>query len=635
MFTFPYLGGAHIALLEEISKSSNSDAQERFFIAVTQATCTGRYCVMLTADMTLTQRVGKTRMLLEVSKLTPLIVVRLDPNPAYDTLLRLCSVEATRKALASLEALKTCHQRILLYIRYFFYAYLKYTQLFLGTLLHGYGDIYCSLYNISPAEHHHQPPELRNVNEGLRNLFNASLLNGGLNIVNDIFLDCTKHVGSLSGDALESAIAYLQHDCDELAHQLGCPHFAVDECHRPYNEVAFHGYLLHFNESPDDPSVLAVHQYEVSLRAHSHTTSKPENYKYEEPTTLMSGFREVLTQFLTRNAQVSVFASTYFAIWEPLIGSRSRGTPTIKQFHQYHELTLNDIRSILRANDWTEEILDTEQVKEVLAQWCGRVGFFVPHFFHYLQGKPRTNSALLDTHMEGKRSVFLRLKQQVNTQPIRRPGMREEQRMYITMDQVVNKCCASMRICGGNLMNPREDEFIQLVEVGYALVSKGAYTLKESLVKQFLMEDYTSYERADKYIAAALHASTAGTGFGEYAEWAIINQILTYDQRPILTMLKDWGCEIPNGPPFAGVTLLAKYAASVDDLRKDAGEAYQAYVEQAPRITRPRTGLSLPDGFGWLTNSGAIVGAWAAQFKAERRRLAKADFCKVVQNIST
>jgi hypothetical protein len=192
-----------------------------------------------------------------------------------------------------------------------------------------------------------------------------------------------------------------------------------------------------------------------------------------------------------------------------------------------------------------------------------------------------------------------------------------------------------MRICGGSIEELKPQEYRELVAIGVALIDNETYVIKEPLVKQFLRVGQSAFRLTDRHIALRC-ASTTGTGFGECAEWAIVNQVLTYHQYTLLSMLEYWGCVVKERSLFNEVRLLAEYAASVESLVQRPEKAYYAYVEpHIPRITRPRTGLRIPDCFGGLEQRGELVGAWAAQIKAEKQRLSPEEFADAVHSTST
>jgi hypothetical protein len=80
---------------------------------------------------------GKTRLLLEASKRTPMIIIRFDKtNVIYKRLCRY--VKEERKGVTretSFNEWRARNQRVLLFIRLFFLSYMRYTAEFQGTTI--------------------------------------------------------------------------------------------------------------------------------------------------------------------------------------------------------------------------------------------------------------------------------------------------------------------------------------------------------------------------------------------------------------------------------------------------------------------------------------------------------------------
>jgi hypothetical protein len=77
---------------------------------------------------------GKTRLLLEASKHTPLILIRLDnSNVVYERLLAYVKQEKTKIApTTSFEQWQSHNRRVMLYIRAFFLSYMLYARDYKG-----------------------------------------------------------------------------------------------------------------------------------------------------------------------------------------------------------------------------------------------------------------------------------------------------------------------------------------------------------------------------------------------------------------------------------------------------------------------------------------------------------------------
>lgn len=82
---------------------------------------------------------GKTRSLLEASKRTPLIIIRLDnSNVVYKRLLDRVEEEVAKvKPDTSFDRWRQCNRRVMLYVRAFFFSYMEYAHDYKGACLIG------------------------------------------------------------------------------------------------------------------------------------------------------------------------------------------------------------------------------------------------------------------------------------------------------------------------------------------------------------------------------------------------------------------------------------------------------------------------------------------------------------------
>ncbi len=302
---------------QQLEMSINTQTQSRFFIAVVQATMT-----------------GKTRLLMQLIRTNkkPVIMMRLltRHNHAFRVLTK--SIEdnnADRYTIRKLDydGRRDHNRRIFLKIRLFFFCYMKFLELFLAAL----------------GKQSWDELDLED-----RDVLNGLLLNGGADLLADLFTVELKEMDAdrKRGNDLKQAKELLCKRHQQLAEKLGNPWFVLDECHTP--QFYCKGILFHSDYKDKEREGMQEHlmrwqDYEMFVEEER---MPPIGYEHASRTTLFSGFRSVVIEFLEqRRPQLTIFTSTYFSAWEPFLlkEKQSRTKPYVERFHDLYSLTIDDV----------------------------------------------------------------------------------------------------------------------------------------------------------------------------------------------------------------------------------------------------------------------------------------------------
>jgi len=573
LFSKWYFGSDGVErLIKTIAECRKATAQSRTFVGLVQATM-----------------VGKTRLILEASKRTPIIMIRLDhTNVAYARLLSLVEQEQNKVTRAtSFDDWRTCNRRIMLLVRIFFFAYMKYAFLYKE-----YVAEHCGVDHLFSSNEQ----ELLAICDEI-SLFNASLLNGGQNYVEQLFRE-----EAAARMDVNDASTTIKKDHQEIASALNGPTFAVDECHVPFNCAT--GQLFHSDYEKHTPEdVLRWHQHE---RFELRNRSPPVGYGYATPTTLFSAFRWVLETYLTQpdTHQTTIFASTYFSVWEPLLdeSTYSRDKPAIERIYLSGQLSLPDLVQVLKDKHPAAEV-ESKVVKGILKNWQGRPGFFFDHFLRCFYSTPSDFPLLKrveEADTQARESLYALFDPALERlKKLRFTG--DTTGVPVTGEEVSLFLYFSARIRGGNIYCA-SNELAQLVSAGFVYVhayqpgtnGKSIGVINEPLVMAFLLQraqEPNAHECCDKYIARLIDMAS-GTGYGNAAEYALANKILTFNKRLLTELLSEWGLTLPKR--FSEMVVRAAVATSINDIPQSDPIDFITQLKE-DRLVLPRDGIVMPD----------------------------------------
>jgi hypothetical protein len=508
-------------------------------------------------------------------------------------------------------------------------------------------------HTVYVAEHHKvqhlfstDPQELWEVREEISR-FNATLLNGGQILVTELLQE---EVAARLDLNLDAASAAIKRDHQDLARALNGPTFAVDECHRPLQRAV--GQLFHSDyQQRTEADVLRWQQYELFR---SKDTPCPDGYDYAAPTTLFSAFRWVLEGYLKQpdTHQTTVFASTYFSVWEPLLdeSTYSRQKPAINRIVLSERLSLHDLVTVLKDKHPAEQV-ECKEVQSVLEKWQGRPGFFFDHFLRCFNAKLDKGCPLSQRIQVADKKAWLSLCSQFDpalkklkaytftghTTGVTIPGL--EVSLFLSF-------CA--RIRGANIYCASA-ELAHLVSAGFVFVKdyqpgpggKSIGVIDEPLVKAYLLkaaELPDAHACCDKFIARLIDTAS-GTGYGNAAEYALANQILTFNKRPLVELLREWG--LKTSVPFLfNMVVRAAVSTSINDI-PDLDPIRFLSQLQGGRLVLPRDGIVMPDACFFATTSSSSKDKAAGlclvtvQCKTVKDKLNANEFNGAIRSTST
>ncbi|KAL6049917.1 hypothetical protein QOT17_018637 [Balamuthia mandrillaris] len=533
-------------VLEKIKTCQAAQPQSRFSLGLVQATM-----------------MGKTRLILQLSKRTPLILIRLDKtNAAYRSLRRFISDEAQKiKVETQFEDWQLCNRNIFNHIRLFFLSYLIYAKEWKNT-------IQDKLFG----------QDLTNIADEI-DLFNASLLNGGQMYVDWVF---QREVESIcEGDPKIISRSILEHH-RELSGYLNAPTFAIDECHMLASGYDTRGLLFHSDYEDYPP------QKVLEWQRHERFEVPSDSYPNKQSTTLFSGFQWVLEEYLFQGEpyQTSVFASTFLSVWDPCLNSRDK--PYIERIilKQLFELS-----QVLQGLQQSSDQLDNPEIKNILMQWCGRPGFFFD-FFLPIQQSLSLSAKISKTHQQAESDLFESVLNNALESLKSKDLKMDLLDLPVYSKELHHFLIFSSRLCGSNISRPSSGLF-ELVAAGFVLVKeyqsqgKSIGIIHEPLVKSFLLQRAQlndAHSVCDEFIVQRLRRAH-GSSFGHKVWYAVANQILLYCQSPLKQLLMDWGCD------WEGIS--EDMTSIIDGLDIDSMDLFTN--KSLVRVTRPCDGIMLPD----------------------------------------
>jgi hypothetical protein len=503
------------------------------------------------------------------------------------------------------------------------------------------------------------PDKLAEVEDEIR-LFNASLLNGGQFYVRSLFEreveklqnDLTEAHGDDGGN-LQKALGAIVKRHDALSRELNRPTLAIDECHRPLNEAI--GMLFHSNyKTHKQEDVLRWQRYELFRDGATETKEAPQGYPYKQggPTTLFSGFRWVLIQYLQRPGEVqqtTIFTSTIFSVWEPLLDPSqfSRDRPFIERVYLEKMLSRKDLLTVIETIEArTIEGSERKRISSLLRVWCGRPGFFFDRFLRHFRGLSCDTSLLARIKKANAKaepqiveSIFQRALERLQD---KKSIKTDAASLSVTDDEIVHFLCYCHRLRGGNIYC-LSSTMAELVSSGFAIVrnyepnanGKSVGVVAEPLVQNFLdgmAHDPGAYAKCDKYIAHDIRRA-AGTSFGNIAELAIANRIIHAHKRPLRELLGEWGLESTPGDFLDDLTVRARAAAMVNDL--PSGDPTEFVSAPLGHVTIPRDGVVMPDVSFFATDGAGKYCLVTIQSKATRAKLCTSKFNGAIRSTST
>ncbi|KAL6061537.1 hypothetical protein QOT17_012849 [Balamuthia mandrillaris] len=358
--------------------------------------------------------------------------------------------------------------------------------------------------------------ELSTINQDI-DIFNASLLNGGNKYVNWVF---NREVANVWQDDPEAVSKEIQSRHEKLTKELNAPTFAIDECHvllsqpREAKALLFHSDY----EQHDQNDVLQWQRHERFYLC-------SDTYPYPCETTLFSGFRLVLEEYLLKLAphQTAIFASTFFSVWEPLMDEHlySREKPRIAKVILKHTLTSSNLIQVLM--EMGEDTSKLNEDHPILSLWCGRPGLFFDFFLFEFLAEQHLYEKVLDPALRKLEKLD---KLQMSNLSF---GVTGKELCYFLV--------FSSRICSGNILwqEHRHDQGThdRTFFVGESHQGQGTHAA------------------CDQFIAERMTTAT-GSNFGNEAEYAVANQILAFSGHSLRSLLTKWGCvaadkRIPEG----------------------------------------------------------------------------------------
>jgi len=489
-------------------------------------------------------------------------------------------------------------------------------------------------------------------------VFNAALLNGGQFYVRSLFLREVEELQKMDDNALKEAIGAIMVRHDSLSRELDQPTLAIDECHLPLHEAI--GMLFHSDYKrwkPED--VLGWQRHELSR---SKATAWPDwaNRKrtprgyggYAGPTTLFSGFRWILEQYLQGPGdvrQTAIFASTAFSAWEPLMDTSkySREKPVIERVYVQRMLSRKELLHVIETEE-ARSIDDEDERRAVsskLSTWCGRPGFFFDRFLPRF--REQSCGTLLDRIEKAHEAAEALLTENtftdaLNTLEGRKSFKLDPASVAVTGSEITHFLYYCYRLRGGNIECCSSD-MARLVEAGLAIVhryepgakGKSVGVVAEPLVRNFLermAHEPDAYARCDKYIASDIRRAS-GTSYGNIAELAIANRVIHARGQPLRELLCAWGLEPPQADFLDGMTVLARAAASIDDLpSRDPTDFMFAPLWH---VTMPRDGVVMPDVSFFASNQHKDYCLVTIQSKVTATKLSGSKFDGAIRSTST
>lgn len=155
------------------------------------------------------------------------------------------------------------------------------------------------------------------------------------------------------------------------------------------------------------------------------------------------------------------------------------------------------------------------------------------------------------------------------------------------------------RITHSRRTGPREKD----VSAGFALVKEynpdkdSSGVINEPLVIEYLSSRVNAHQECDKYIASKI-MEAAGTNNGNHVNFAVANQVLSFDEKTIGDLADAWTklTALPQKSSLRSFVMLAKWSASVDDLAPN-GSPVDLYLldHMDGRVITHSPGLKLPD----------------------------------------
>jgi hypothetical protein len=409
------------------------------------------------------------------------------------------------------------------------------------------------------------------------------------------------------------------------------------------------GLLFHsdFREHKED-NILRWQTYEFDK---TFSPSKPPDYPYHDSTTLFSGFRWVLQEFLelTDTHHTAIFASTYFSVWAPILDElkQFRDKPAIKRVILSYRLSLQDIKTVLKEMGYypkrTDPAMDT-----ILKRWCNRPGYFFDKFLHELRcvstsSSPNLLSTLRQIDNQARKHAEESLKRDFAELAGTNTVQVAEDQIEITGKELRHFLIYCYRIHGGNVRC--SSEFLSsLVAAGIGLVESYEFKSKcvglvcEPLVAEFLssLEGEASV-CCDKYIAKRI-SEAVSTGYGNEVEAALANQVLRRHGQALGSLLKEWlgPDDKPLSTDYTDFLLRPSTAAEVDDLQISDASDFLFNMQGLERIILPRGNVVMPDLSFFATSSDGTRNCLITmQSKVMKTKMGGKAFNDAVRNTST
>ncbi|KAL6074521.1 hypothetical protein QOT17_004240 [Balamuthia mandrillaris] len=481
--------------------------------------------------------------------------------------------------------------------------------------------------------------ELCTINQDI-DLFNASLFHGGNKYVNWIF---NREVAKVWQDDQEAVSKEIQSRHEKLTKELSAPTFALDECHvllsQPREAKAL---LFHSDYKNHDQNDV------LQWQRHERFSLCSDTYPYPCETTLFSGFRWVLEEYLLKLAphQTAIFASTFLSVWEPLMDENlySREKPSIAKVILKHTLTSSNLIQVLM--EMGEDTSKLNEDHPILSLWCGRPGLFFDFFlFEFLvlrksvQASP-LQDVLQQTHAKAEQHLY----EKVLDPALRKLEKLDKLQMSnlsfgVTGKELCYFLVFSSRICGGNILCQGSSALSELVANGLVIVEtfnhnhKSIGMIKEPMIERFLLVRATrkdAHAACDQFIAERMNTAT-GSNFGNEAEYAVANQILAFSGHSLRSLLTKWGCVAADKHIPEGFYVLAQRSAALNDLSVESTELLGD--GSLLRVTRPRDRIILPGALFFASTDDVTLCLVSVQVKCVSNRLSAEDFDHAIHSL--
>lgn len=430
------------------------------------------------------------------------------------------------------------------------------------------------------------------------------------------------------------------------------PIFAIDEFHVLQNR--FIGSVFHsdYYEHIEKEGQTGKQQL-MDWQAHERNEKHPHpDSKYKRCSSLMTAFRWIMDEMVreSESPQLSIMASTYFSVWEPLLDTEtySRSKVEIERFCDLPELNADDMFKFLKENinsDFIER--EEKSTKELLQLWCGRPGLFFDvlldatnrEFGDFMNLSPIDELKRASERATGEFTERMKNKLDSMLNSRYRAGSNHGA-LKDNVDNVASHLLLVYRLRNGN-MDALHEDINELVTAGIARVTsydeknRVHAVIKEKIVDRALQKianDNKEKDPVDSFLRRKI--SVIFSNYGEYAELAVANRLLALSGQTLRELLHDWLClteeELGSLEKNWGI-LLQDFTPNMKGCGKleDFNSSDADFVKRVSEgnVLFGKTGVRLPDlSFAaWTQDEKKVVFVWL-QIKTYSDPLKKEEF---------